>query len=498
MTPLRWLAGLACLAAALVAFLYFATSSGGSVESTDRGEAVERRVDAGEVALGTPTSPSASSESESSLAPDASESQRSANPGARVEPTIRGRVLRADGRPAARVLVGLFAPAARDDGVDSPFAPRFAAQSSLIERLRIVRTWTGTDDDGRFEFTDPEPGTWVVRAEDGPLLASASEPFVLAAHASVHTLEIQLPPEAWLEGQLILPPGARFDDLCLELRALTESSLARWMPTPRDTVVAVRTRIAADATFKLGPLETGLAAVGLVIDAQLERRGRPDPILGTVVPLVDVYLPVGVTRRDIDVRSGFPGSIHLKIDLDRAVAGEPGRRRPARTQLRLIAEPLFDAKEVEMIIPIAWNEIDRDVELDIGPLAPGDWRLCARFGVSGAFTWRLQDFLRVAPAVRTDLSVRMATTLWTIQFLDATTNGVATGELEIGRMETSGLVVETYSMHQDGLVDLTLPPGEYMVTADDAGLEAVLHDARKWAKFVWDEGGPTTVKLHLP
>ncbi len=92
----------------------------------------------------------------------------------------------------------------------------------------------------------------------------------------------------------------------------------------------------------------------------------------------------------------------------------------------------------------------------------------------------------------------MATTLWTIQFLDAASNEVGTGELEIGRLEASGLVVETYSMHQDGLVDLTLPPGEYMVSARDEGLEAVVDDARAWAKFVWDESGPTTTTLHVP
>ncbi len=197
---MRWLAGLACLATALVALLYFATSSGGSVESTDRIDAVERRTDAGAGALGIPNSASASSESVSSPDAEPSDSQRTTNPSARAEPTIRGRVKRADGRPAGRVLVGLFETAARDDGVDSPFAPRFPAESSLIERLRIVRTWTGTDDDGLFEFTDPEPGTWIVRAEDGPLLAAASQPFVLAGHATVHTLEIQLPPEACWKG----------------------------------------------------------------------------------------------------------------------------------------------------------------------------------------------------------------------------------------------------------------------------------------------------------
>lgn len=495
---MRWLAGLVCLAGALVAILYFGTNSGGSSQSTGRVDAVDLRDDSDDVALRTPNSASVNPQSQPSRAAEDAESQRTTNPRARVGPILRGRVTRADGRPAARVLVGLFEPARRDDGVDSPFAPRFPAPSSVIERLRIVRIWTGTDDDGRFEFTDPEPGTWVVRAEDGPLLAAASEPFVLAEHTTVQTLAIELPPEAWLEGQLILPPGARFDDLCLELRALTEYSLARWMPTPRDTVASVRTRIAADATFKLGPLETGMATVGLVLDAQLERRGRPDPILGTVVPLVDVYLPVGVTRRDIDVRGGFPGSIHLKIDLDRASAGEPGRRRPARTQLRLIAEPLFEGKSIEQVVPIAWNEIDRDVELDIGPLAPGDWRLTARFGAGGAFTWTLSEFVRVAPAVRTDVQVRMGTTLWTIRVLDAATGELKTGDLEIGRMESGGLVVETYSLHQDGIVSLALPPGEFMVSAHEEGLEAVVGDARQWMKLVWDESGPTTTTWRVP
>jgi hypothetical protein len=491
----RWLAGLLVLAAALLAWLLFATSSPRELETSgptavDDAHVAQRSVELSAAPATVSTAPVAAAGR-----PETSSSERETNPRARVSPSIQGRVRRADGTPAVRALVGLFAPAPRDDGVSSPFAGQFPASALVRDRFRTVRRWTGTDEQGGFTIEDPEPGTWIVRAEDGPLLAVATEPFGYAQDSEMRGLELQLPPEAWLEGNLILQPGTDLSGLCLEMRAHAEFSIARWMHSAFERVDAVRALIPEDATFRLGPVESGLVTVGLVVDPLLERRGRPDPVAGGVAPLVDLYLPVGITRRDIDVRAGLPGSIGVTLSLALDTA-DPARRTRETPTVRVLAEPIHGGTDFQAVRRISSGE--PQLEVVLGPLAPGAWRVVLRCDQRGPWSWILSDLVEITPGSRNDIHRSISLGRVVLTVLDEQTGAPLEGFVEIGRRTELGVVSSTYPIRPAGALSIVLPPGEYMVTAREDGLDTLADDPKAWTTLVWDDLGPRTTTLRVP
>ncbi len=495
---MRWLAALIAIAVFLLVVLLYATSSAHDAEPVAPLAPLQFARSTSDAAAIEPDTKSAASPGLVETTQPTPGSTRATNPKARSRAAIQGRVRRADGTPAARVLVGLFAPAERDDGPSSPFAAVFQGFSTLRQTLRTVQTWTGTDEQGLFEFDDPDPGTWIVRAEDGPLLAIATDPFVLDLEKTVQGLELQLPIEAWLEGRLILPTDADLSGLCLELRANAEFSIARWMPVPNSLVHAVRTRIGPDAMYRLGPLETGLATVGLVIDTGIESRGRPDPVGGAVVPLVDVYMPAGVTHRDIDVRDGLPGSIRLSFELRRSKRGENGLVVPddwSTEMIRVRAQQIAGSQDIESFLQM---QRSGDVtELDLGPLAPGMWRITANLGTA-IDAWVVADQVQVVPGARTDVIGRLTLIRARVNLVEAKTGEAIAGDIQVGRIDDEGKAQAVTILVQEGWIDLSLPPGEYMVTTREEDWMAWMDDPRAWAKLVWDENGPTLSTLRVP
>lgn len=486
---MRLLAGLLAFAATLVIFLVFATDA-----PRDAGLAPPMRQEGAAAvpdALALDSGATTTTATATGQPAVTATAQRSLNARSRQPLSIRGRVLRASGEPAVRAVVGLFAPAARDDGPESPFVAATSAPPPIRDPLRVVRTWTSTDESGRFEFEDPDPGTWIVRAEDGPLLAVATDPFTCAIGAAPQPLELALPPEAWLEGNVILPPGASLEDVCLDLRANAEFSIARWMG-----IDSVRTQPGTDGRFRLGPVETGLFTVGLVIDPGLARRGRPDPQVGSVVPILDLYLPAGVTQRDVDVRAGLPGAIALRIELDgfQPTPVDPGNRRSVAETVRVLAVPLDPSGKIQSV-GVSGSRLN---ELRVGPLAPGTWRLSAYFPGEGPWAWPIDPPVVVAPGQLVEVAAQLAVARASIEVVDAQTGLPLKGFIEVGTGDASRLEVIPYEVRPGGALTLTLPPGEYMVTAREEGLEAVVDDPRAWARLVWSGSGPTTSRLPVP
>lgn len=495
---MRWLAGLTLLLAALVALVWIVTGSAREADPLARSAAVEReyagapqRARSG--LLDAQSAANATSERDSGPEAVAASAR---TPSRRGPSSIRGRVRRANGDPAGRTFVGLFAPAARDDGATSPFAAVFAGNDALREYLRIVRIWTQADDAGEFVFDDPDPGTWIVRAEDGPLLAAATEPFALELGASRAGIEIMLPPEAWLEGHVILPPGGTMPSSCLELRANAAFSIARWMPTAADIVESVRCVPDEELRFRLGPVETGLFTVGIVVDRELERRGRPAPTAGDVVPILDLYLGEGVTQRDLDVRAGLPGSIGLVLDLGAfEPRPPPGQRVFAPVKgVRITALPWEGAQRV---FAVQANVAVGD-PIELGPLAVGSWQLTAQFPGDGPWTWMLGDPVRVEAARRTEIRFSLEVARYTLTLLDATSGGLLAGAVELGSDESGGGIVVHHNLSVPGQLELALPPGEYRLTAREEGLDELVDDPNGWVRLVWDASGPRTTTLRVP
>lgn len=495
---MRWLAGLSLLLAALVAIVWIVAGSEREADALAQTAAVEREF-AGATQRARSELLDAQSGADATSAPDSGHEAvaTSARTPTRRGPTsIRGRVRRANGDPAGHALVGLFAPAARDDGPASPFAAVFAGNDALRESLRVVRIWTQADDAGNFVFDEPDAGTWIVRAEDGPLLAAATEPFVLELGATRAGLEITLPPEAWLEGRVILPPGGTMPSSCLELRAHAEFSIARWMPTAADVVDCVRCVPDEELHFRLGPVETGLFTVGIVIDRDLERRGRPAPTAGDVVPILDLYLGEGVTQRDLDVRAGLPGSIGLVLDLG-AFEPEPPRGQRFSAPVKAVRVTATPWEGAQRVFAVQANVAVGDT-VELGPLAVGDWQLVAQFPGEGPWRWTLGDPVRVEAARRTEVRIALDVARYTFTLFDAASGGPLSGPVWIEAADSGGQTVTQHWPSDPGQFDLVLPPGEYRVTARGEGLDELVDDPNAWVKLVWDAAGPRTTTLRVP
>ena len=337
--------------------------------------------------------------------------------GHKASTRVAGIVRNADGTPAVRAIVGLFARALVNDGVDSAFSTATTMDARRLEMFRVVRVWARTDDEGQFEFEDVLSGTWIVRAEEGPLLAAATPPLVVSDGDSHQGLVIELPPAARLEGRAIFPLGTGQGDFCLELRANSPRSIAPWMHTLHEPVACVRERMDEDGRFRLGPVEPGLYTVGPVVDRALANGGRVDPLAGSVAPLVDIYLGPGTTKRDIDLSSGIPGVIELHLDLGGfrpSTARGVTRWTPAQ-RIRARLQPLFETlgKGPGAI------EVKADQPNELGPLVPGTWRIVLDFPSDSLWSWPLDPPVHVRPGERVRHEARISIQRAEIEILDA-------------------------------------------------------------------------------
>lgn len=494
---MRWLAGLALLLAALVGALVLSMGreEDGAVAPSDAGETRTRGTDVAAIGPsvdepdGVPVAP-ANAES----GPESAGGERA--PIAPPVATIEGVVRDASGAHVPRALVGLFFPALVDDGELSPYSPQPDRPSGGYERSRLVKSWTRTDESGRFRFEGPAPRTWIVRAETGPLLAAATPPFVLEPGVSRTDLRIDLPAEAWLEGRVILPEGRTMEGLCLELRALAPYSIARWSPDPpRRRVECERAVVDEEGRFRLGPVETGLHAVGLVLDPS--RRGHLDPFAGSVIPVLETYLGPGANARDIDLRAGYPGVLAVKVEVEVFDPEQPGKAWvPAELgtlTLRVEREDQPESKDGR-----TYTARIGEVQ-PCGPLAPGTWKVEARFSYLGPWSWPVASSIHLEGAGHVEIATRLRIARTNLRIVD-TQAGAPFGEaiLEFGVASGAGVRSWHHEIGEDGTTDLALPPGEYMVTAREEGLEELLLDPGAWARLVWDENGPRPATLRVP
>lgn len=410
--------------------------------------------------------------------------------------TIAGRVHHADGTPAARAMVGLFAPAVENDGPDSAYSAATAMDPRRLDPFRVVRVWTRSDDEGLFAFQDVLPGTWIVRAEDGPLLAAATLPLVMQEGGTHSGLVIQLPPAARLEGRARFPVGTRLDDLCLELRSKSPLSVAPWMHTLRDPAGSVRERMDEDGSFRLGPVEPGSYTVGLVVDTALAKGGRIDPFAGAVAPLVDIQLGPGTTVRDIDLTSGIPGVIELHLDFGGFVpsSGPVSSRRGAPARVRARLRPLFDlaGRGPGMI------DLKVDEPNDVGPLVPGTWQISLDFPVDSMWSWPLDPPVHVRAGERVRYDARVNIRRAEIEFVDQKSGLPFEGFVLIGREMEIGFMSSGHVTGKDGKLSLILPPGRYLATGREQESQDWILDPSQYARFEWSESGPSVTSLRVP
>lgn len=459
---MRWLVALAVLLAAFVAALFLAMGvrraevSDGPLQASDASADPESLILANAEDHGDASVEAVSGDTQFAPAPRRPAGARRAE--------ISGIVRFDDGQPASHAMVGLFAPAADGDHDASPFAPQELRHAPGAGGWRLVQSWTRADAQGRFRFEFPEPGRWIVRAEVGPLLATATPLFALEPGASRPDLVLHLPPAAWLEGHVDAPE------------------------------VSVYCQPSEDRTYRLGPTEAGLHSVGFVFAAELRTRARPLAGTEKFAPVLRLQLPTGTTQRDIGLPGGFPGTIALTVSLTLTAPAPPISKRLPRV-LSVRAEPYAPQFPGEGLTA----SFRSGVAGELGPVPPGDWRILVQVPEFGPWSWPVTDWLRVGAGERIERTFELEITSALVELLDARTGApLDTEVVEVGRRDADGLITFDCSLETPGNVRLSLPPGDYLVTARKEGLEAVADDPSAWAPLSWSASGPSSSRLRVP
>ena len=165
---------------------------------------------------------------------------------------VSGQVVLGDGRPAARVRVGLFD--APWDGAPPQLFVNEEEDRDLPtgDGTCLERTTTRTDDSGRFVIENVPTGRFVVRAYVSSAVDALSAPLDFTEGQLVDDVRLVLPDACWLDGRIALPPGMSGDDLCV--------AAGRVDAGPADAARALLPIIAdvgGDGRFRLGPAIAG-------------------------------------------------------------------------------------------------------------------------------------------------------------------------------------------------------------------------------------------------
>jgi hypothetical protein len=221
--------------------------------------------------------------------------------------------------PVPRAYVGLFQPALVDDSATSEFG-QWRGDAADTAKKRQLLAWTYTDDDGRFLFDELRPGTYVVRADFGPLLAAATAPQTLEPGEVRAALDVVLPAAGGLDGVILAPSGVRFEGWRVGLQRPDTANVGLMSidGIPEDTI---EVRIEEDGTFQVGPAHAGVHRVWLVDRSSGRRQRNAQRVLIGEVTIVESEF----VKLELDFRGAFPPPAQA-TDAPRRLQADPAPR----------------------------------------------------------------------------------------------------------------------------------------------------------------------------
>jgi hypothetical protein len=365
-------------------------------------------------------------------------------------------------------------------------------------RLRKLLRCTATDEQGRFEFEFLAAGVYVVRADQGNLLATMSPTQKLAHGETRAALDLVFPPSGALAGRILAPPDASFTGLRIELTRAESPAAPYVMRNARYRLTADDTldeSIEKDGGYRVGPVEAGLHHVwlsfaGAMADVMIaDTRTSPGVFLG------DVEIEAGRdTLRDFDLRDGFPGSLRITLRMPEPTDTYTVRKR--KMESVVIVSPEFARPGVQTV-----SARCRDGVARIGPLAPGIWRI----GVtSPAFQWNYRHPAAavVSAGETSELTVEVPITRGIVRCVDKVTGAPLSNASVMVTWKTGG-GEGGRGARTDAAGDLTLdlPPDTFGLRtfslSDDPN-----EDPREGetTTLEWTMNGPSTaiVRLDVP
>ncbi|MCB9882106.1 MAG: sigma-70 family RNA polymerase sigma factor [Planctomycetes bacterium] len=388
---------------------------------------------------------------------------------------VRGVVVAGSGRRAmAQTSVTLWAQARVDDGPESPrtwIAPGLQEPPD-VDRHRVRKAGTYTDDSGHFEFADLPPGAYVLSAEVTRSNVALSEPFTVAAGDVREDVELRLPHAASLHVRITGSPTNTYrGEIGIDLAPYERMELTRGLNT--------------SGTVLFPALPPGSARVGI----RIGRRGGGFYPLGEVVLVAESEL--GVT---FDLSDRWPGNALVTLDLT----------TPTSETLQVFLESVDDPQRRH-------GEVIRDgATARFESLWPGRYAISVQ-SLETAWSYDTGRTIDVPPqgeaTQRASLPLRGATLL----IVDRD-SGSPLPHHALSLIRLDGPVHDArLETDEQGRVELTLPPGSHFHVIDRreflraCGLDEGVVDYRRGLatlasrtpELTWDATSPSPIRVEV-
>ncbi len=387
--------------------------------------------------------------------------------------------------PVSSAYVGLFRPALQDDSATSDFG-QWGGPPDYRPEWRQLLSWTYTDEDGKFSFDELKAGTYIVRAERGPLVTASTAPQTLEVGEVRAGLDIALPLTGDLEGHILAPPDTSFDTW----RVALERADKQIEPIMRSDVGGddrVRKNVEDDGAFEIGPAQAGLHRVLLVWPGQSTSLGQRNGL-----PIGEVMIVAGETvKQEFDLRGGFPGSLNVTLHiplLEREDAPAFHRRIP----YTIDARPSFRDAKVESLV--ATCRLGETVV--VGPFEPGMWSLRIDSPLT-MWTYSVPVEMLIEAGKSRDVTIEVPLFEGTLTCQDATSGEVLRGtNVSVGVHSPSGDRGMGVKTDDQGRLRLEYPIGTYTLAVfafkQDGTWDTALPET-----FDWQADGPHPNSLKL-
>ncbi|MBL8857441.1 MAG: carboxypeptidase regulatory-like domain-containing protein [Planctomycetes bacterium] len=327
---------------------------------------------------------------------------------------------------------------------------------------------TESDASGRFSIDNLSVGEFTVRASLNTLF-SVEETVTIAQSTTPPEIELQLPARAWLVGRLIAPEGAPLAAMKVSAAPVLDPkanpNARRFMLFGKDDVSSP---IAADGSFRVGPIPPGEAIVSVLLP-ELKRatsRSGWSSSPGASIELGRVELPANVeTRRDFELGANCPGTLTFQLSVDALPASE----------YSVVIENAANGQAAGYV------ELDSAGKGRSGPVLPGSYTF-GLVAASGSASFPLHQTSDLGPnqTVHVVLALQLFTA--TLHILDVQDGSPLAGQQIVFTPDVPDarhhVALQT---DEEGRVTAKLPVGRYRVTAGygsfgPAGSEAVTVD----------------------
>ncbi len=316
-----------------------------------------------------------------------------AAPNAAAEaPMLRGRVTQGRG-PTSRVNVRLYRHVERDADAGAVLL----GDAYAVRRANSFTSgWTTTTAlDGSFQFKRTEPGRYDVSVLKGPTVFATIAGVELMLGAT-HDVTIDLPPEGGIRGRLVGPSSTNLNELRVRV---VPTALANDVVLDDPTATpAGRAFPDAFGWFIASGVRAGPATVWLELpNRPVNESSAPLAVLNGFAPFLAIDVATidvkanAVLDVEIDVSRHLPGRLSVTVE------GEASGVRSL--DLVLQVERLGGSPAPDVAVPLGRRD-----RADVGPLAPGDWRVALVDGGGSWMPWP-PTVITIVPCVTTRLAI---------------------------------------------------------------------------------------------